>query len=228
MSGKWKARLLVTALVLVAGMGCNPVLLLGYLIDNDDPKAKAEYPLKPQPKHEKEEVKVVVLTSCAPGISSEMIGIDKLLSTEIIPLLETRCTENKEKVKVLKSAPLDKYKRENPDWRSKQPVEFGEYFKADYVIDIEVRDISLYEPGTHRELMQGRATVQVTAYDMSKPLKEPSFAPPEMNFEFPKGHPVLVLDEPVTTFRQRFIKRIANDVVLPFTAHTSNQRIMVD
>ncbi len=228
MSGKWKARLAVTALMLVAGLGCNPILLTAYLFNNEDPKSNAEYPLKPQPKHEKDEVKVVILTSCAPGISSEMIGIDRLLASEIIPLLETRCVENKEKVTVLKSAPLDTYKKQNPDWRQRHPKEIGEYFKANYVIDIEVLDISIYAPGTRRELLRGHAKVAVAAYDMSKQLNEPSFSPPEFNIEFPKTHDVPVIEEPTSTFRQRFVKRIAQDLVLPFTAHTSNQRVLVD
>lgn len=230
MKGMWKARLMVMGLVIVAGMGCNPILLTAYLFDHDEPKSKPDFALKPRPKHEKEEVKVLVLTSSVPGVSPEMIGIDRLLALEIIPLLEAQCLENKEKLSVLKSAPIDKYKKENPDWRNKHPMEIGEYFHADYVIDIQVLDIAIFEPGTRRELMKGRANVAVAAYDMSKPLKEPAYNPSEFNFEFPKTHPVSVVDEPVSTFRQRFVKRIASDLVIPFTAHTSsNQRVgMVD
>ena len=229
MTGMWKARLAVLGLVLVAGMGCNPILLTAYLFDNDEPKSKADFALKPRPKHEKEEVRIVVLTSCVPGTSPEMIGVDRLLAQEIIPLLEARCLENKEKITVLRSAPIDKYKKENVNWRDKHPKEIGEYFQADYVIDIQVLEVSIFEPGTRRELLKGRANIAVAAYDMSKPLNEPAFNPSEFNFEFPRTHPVSVVDEPVSTFRQRFVKRIANDLVLPFTAHTSNQRVgMVD
>src|SRR5258708_32626466 len=110
MSGIWKARLAVGMLVLAGAMGCNPILLTSYLFNKDDPRMPAEYPLKPRPKHEKEDIKVVVLVSCTPGgISPEMIGVDRLLASEIIPLLEARCVENKEKVVVLKSTPIDKY-----------------------------------------------------------------------------------------------------------------------
>ena len=228
MSNIWKARLTVSVLVVAASMGCNPILLTSYLFNNADPKTQAEYPLKPRPKHEKEEVRVVILTSCAPGISPEMIGVDRLLALEMIPLLEARCLENKEKVTVLKSAPVDKFKKDEPEWRSKHPVEIGKIFNADYVIDIEVLDVGIYEPGTRRELMKGRAKIAVAAYDLSKPLKEPSFNPPEFNFEYPRTHPVSSGDEPASTFRQKFVKRIAQDLVIPFTAHTSNQSVMVD
>src|SRR6266545_58473 len=138
-TNKWKARLAVALLAVVAGAGCNPILLLGHLINSDDPKLKAEFPLKPRPQHEKQEVRVVVLTSCPPTDSPEMVGIDRLLAAEFIPLLEKRCLENKEKVVVLKSKAVDEFKKDNPNWRSMSPYDIGKHFKdADYVIDIEV------------------------------------------------------------------------------------------
>jgi hypothetical protein len=228
MSNKWKARLMVLTLGVIAGMGCNPILMTAYLFNNDDPKMPADFALKPQPKHEKEDVKIVVLTSCAPGITPEMIGVDRLLAAEFIPLLEARCRENKEKVTVLKSAPIDEYKKNEPEWRNQHPTEIAKHFKADYVIDIEVLDIEMFEPGTRREQMKGRAKVAVAAYDLSKKLKEPAYNPPEFNFEYPKTHMVSRFDEPPSTFRQKFIKRIAADLVLPFTQHKANQAVMVD
>ena len=222
------SRVVLFSLLVVACTGCNPILLMSYLFDNNNPKTKAEFPLKPRPKHEKEEVKVLVLTSCAPGLSPDMIGIDRLLAAEFIPLLEARCLENKENIKILKSAPIDAYKKENPEWRGQHPMEIGKYFKADYVIDIEVLSIGMFEPGTQRELMKGRAKIAVMAYDMSKPAKEPAYNPPESNFEYPRTHEKSRYDMPVSTFRQKFVKRIAEELVVPFAAHTTGQSVMVD
>jgi hypothetical protein len=228
-SNKWKARLGVLTLALVAGMGCNPILLTAYLFNGaEDPKNPAEFPLKPRPKHEKDEVRVVVLTSCVPGISTDMIGVDRLLAAELIPMLEAKCVENKEKIKVLKSAPIDTYKKDNPDWRKQHPMDIGQHFNADYVIDIEVLDISIYEPGTSRRLMRGRSKVAVAAYDMSSKLRDPAFNPPEFNFTYPRGHEVSVDEVPASTFRQKFVKRIASDLVIQFTAHKSDTKVPVD
>ena len=228
MRKKWLSRVVLFSLLVVACTGCNPILLMSYLFDNSNPKTVAEFPLKPRPKHEKEEVRVVVLTSCAPGLSVDMIGIDRLLAAEFIPLLEARCLENKEKITILKSQPIDAYKKDNPEWRGQHPMEIGKFFKADYVIDIEVLSIDIYEPGTRRELMKGRSKIAVMAYDMSKPLKEPSYNPPESNFEYPRTHPVSRYDMPVSTFRQKFVKRIAEELAVPFAAHTTSQSVMVD
>jgi hypothetical protein len=224
MGTKWITRALAGALCLAAGAGCNPILLMAYLFNNNDPKMPAEFELKPRPKHEKDEVRVVVLTSNLPSVSPDMIGIDRLLAMEFVPLLEKRCQENKQKLTVLKSQPVEAYKREHPNWRRQSPYDIGEHFKADYVIDVEVLDVSLFDPGA-RELMKGRARVSVSAYDLSKPLKEPAYNPPEYNFEFPRSHEVPIHDMSITTFRQRFVKHMASELVLPFTAHTSNQKV---
>jgi len=223
----WKIRLGISLMLFVSLMGCNPLLLTAYLFNQNDPRMPAEYPLKPLPKREKEEIKVVVLTSCVPGVSADMIGVDRLLAAEFIPLLEKRCVENKENVSILKSQPVDAYKKDNPDWRRQSPYDIGKHFNAAYVIDIEVLDISLYEPGTRQELLKGRAQVAVSLFDLSKKLKDPTEIP-EFNFEYPRGHEVSRYDVPISTFRQKFIRKMAQEMVLPFSAHTSNQKVNID
>jgi hypothetical protein len=211
-----------------AMMGCNPILMTAYLLNRgEDPKMAAEFPLKPQPDRKKEPVKVVVLTSCAPGVPAELINVDRLLASDFIPLLEGRCQANKENVVIKKSQPIEEFKRENPDWRNMHPLEIGKHFQADYVIDIEVLSISMYEVRS-RQLMKGRARIAMSAYDCSRPIKEPAYNPSEFIFDYPTTHAVSIDDVPPTAFRQRFVKRIANDLVLPFTAHTSNQMVNVD
>ena len=60
----------------------------------------------------------------------------------------------------------------------------------------------MFEPGTRNELMRGRATISMQAYDMSKQQQEPDFDPIEYNFAFPRTNPVPVDEEPKSTFRQ--------------------------
>ena len=226
----WVAPLLFGFSAVVAGTGCgsNPVILLAYLLNNDDPKMPAECPLTPRPKHEKEEVRVVVLTSRVPGLPPDLMGIDGLLAAEFIPLLQKRCDENKEKVSVKKSSLIDTYKKENPEWRSESPYDIGKKLNADYVIDIEVRDIGIVMPGSLQQFLKGKAKIGISVFDLSKSTKEPVHNPPEVNFDYPETGEVSVHDVPYSTFRQRFIKHIGQKLVLQFTAHTSNQKVPVD
>jgi hypothetical protein len=227
----WIAPLLFGLSALFAGVGCgnvNPVVLIAYLFNGNDPKDPAKFPLKPRPKHEEEEVKVVVLTTCAQGLSSDVMGVDRALASEFIKLLQERCTENKEKVLVKRVTAIDEFKKKNPDWQGLSPVDIGKELKADYIIDIEVLDMTLYEEGSRKEFLHGRCHIAVTAFDLAQKSTEPAFAPPDFNLTYPSGHPMSVYDENVSTFKQKFIKRIAGELVLPFTAHSSEQRVLVD
>ena len=228
----WKMPLFLGVLAFVVGVsaGCNsnPIILIEYLLSDGDPKTDAEYPLKPRPKHEKEEVKVLVMTSCGGSSNADMIGVDRLLATEFIPVLEARCKDNKELVTVLKTQPLADFKRENPDWREMHPMDIGKKFGADYVIDIEVLEFSIIEPRTNQELMRGRSTVCMKAYDMSKSLREPAFRPVDYTFEYPKTHPIDRGEKSPARFRQDFVKKMAFDLVTPFTANTAQDKVSVD
>jgi hypothetical protein len=146
----------------------------------------------------------------------------------VLPLLEQRCAENKERIAVVRPDQLEQYKKENPKWRSQHPKEIGAFFKADYVIGIEVLESSIFETSKSRELLRGRAKISVTAFDMSKPLKEPDYDWPEFTFEFPRTHPVAESEESLSSFRKRFLKSVGADLVRPFTVHSRPQRVMVD
>lgn len=227
MTNKNKARIAVALLAVVAAAGCNPILLMGHLFNNNDNKLLAEFPLAPKNKNDKEEIRVVVLTSCPPTASPEMAGIDRLLAAEFIPMLERRCTENKEKVVVLKSKPIDDFKRENPNWRSMKPFDIGKHFGADYLIDVEVLSVGIFEPHSHRQLMRGRALIAVEAYDMSKTLPDPVFNK-EFNVLYPGAAEVSVSDVPYSTFRHAFVKHLANKLAIMFTAHSPKERVGLD
>jgi hypothetical protein len=231
-SKKWKARLGVALLAVIAGMGCNPILFMGYLINGqEDPKMPAEFPLKPKPEKEKEPVKVVVLTSyplqSGDPRGADMIGADKLLAIEFISLLQARCAENKENVVIKASQIVENFKRDHPEWSRMSPNEIGKKFDADYVIDIEIISISISDP-KDRDLLRGRANISMACYDTSKPLDEPAYNPTELNFEYPKAYPVSRSDQPVSAFRKAFFKQMASQMVLRFSAHTSQQKVSID
>ncbi len=226
------APLLFNVAALFAGTGCgsNPIVLVAYLLNNGDPKSSAEYPLKPRPKHEKEEVKVVVLASCDPSCMSEadLIGIDRMVGSEFISLLESRCKDNKELVTVLKTQALDDFKRKHVDWKAMHPIEIGKQLKADYVIEIEVVTVSIYEPRSQHQLYKGQATISVKAYDTSKQNQDPAFNPAEFNIDYPPGRPVSSDDMQLTTFRQKFTKYIAAKLVIKFADSTAEQKVPTD
>jgi hypothetical protein len=203
----------------VTGLGCggmNP-FLLPYFFSGGQSKAPAEFPLTPPDK--KKEAKVVVLVSSKTGLPPDLTGVDKMLNAELIKMLTDRVRENEEKVQVLKMPALDKFKEDTPNWRAANPYDLGKKFEADYMIDVEIQEMDLFKPGSRGQWLQGRATVSVNAYDLSKPLKEPA-----QKWEFPIAFPQHGYEREVesraqvSTFRMEFIQRIASNISVKFSA----------
>jgi len=208
------------------GLGCggaNPFLAVQYMFSGGETKSPAEFPLKPHVKNT--DAKVVVFASSRMGIPPDLAGVDRMLNAEMIRILDARVKQNEEKVLVLKMPVIDKYKSENPNWRTVDPCDVGKHFGADYVIDVEVWAIDLYKPESRRQWLQGHATVSVNAYDLAKPLKEPAYKW-EYSIEYPRGR-----EEPVespaqvSSFREKFIERIASDIAVKFTASAPQRRV---
>ena len=204
------------------GCGANPFLIPEILWGGRESRIPAEFPFKVQPKHD--DAKVVVLVSSKPGLPADLSGVDRMLSAELIQVLDTRLKENEEKVMVLKMPKIDEYKSEHPNWRSIHPYDVGKNFSADYVVDVEILDMDLYKPGSRGQWLQGRATISVNAYDLSKAVRDPAFRW-EYSVEFPKGREIEVENRSqVSGFRQKFVNRIAFDVSLKFTSSTADHQ----
>lgn len=224
-----RRALMMGLLATVSSFGCgaNPFLIPEILWGGRESRIPAEFPLKVQPRHE--DAKVVILVSSKPGLHSDLSGVDRMLNTELINVLDSRLKENEEKVQVLKMPRIDEFKSEHTNWRSQHPYEIGKTFSADYVIDVEILEMDLYKAGSRGQWLQGRATVSVNAYDLAKAVKDPAFKW-EYTIEFPRGREIEVESRSqVSTFRQKFISRIAFDVSLKFSSSTADhQRRLMD
>ena len=219
-----RGRLLVGVLIIAALGGCNPLTAIWYLVGAPEEKFAPEVALTP-PKGKKE-AKVVVLISCAPGLSPEFIGIDRMLASEFNRALSAAVQANKEKVTLVPTAQVEAYKADHPNWTAKAPADIGRQFEADYLIDLEIVGISLYEDERSRHLLRGRTVIEVSAYDLTKPNDEPRKSRYET--EFPRTGPVDAFDKTTLKFRETFIKRVAMDLTWKFTAHEFRDHFPVD
>jgi hypothetical protein len=225
--GRVSRRGVVLGLGLAAiGLGCggmNP-FLLPYLWSDRQGKNPPEFPLNPPKKGH--EAKVVVFVSSKMGLPADLTGVDRMLNAELIQTLDVLVKSNDEKVQLLKMPPIDKFKSENPNWRSSRPYEdIGKKFAADYVIDVEIQEMDLYKPGPRKDWLQGHATIWVDAYDLSKPLTEPAYKH-EFTFEFPQGREIEKESQAqVSAFRMKFVQRIATDIAAKFSAAPTQKRM---
>jgi hypothetical protein len=210
------------------GFGCggmNP-FLIPYIFSGGESKTPAEFPLAVHPK--KQDAKVVVLVWGKVGLDPDLAGVDRMLNAELIQILDARIKENEQKVQILKMPRLDEFKSQNPNWKSMSPYDFGKAVAegTDYVIDVEIGEMELYKPGSRKQWLQGSANVSISAYDLTKPLKEPAYKL-EMPVTYPQdGRETEVQSRAdVSNFRMAFVRRIASDISVKF-ADSSAQRHM--
>lgn len=227
MGGKWKLRALATVMTVVAGLGCNPLTAPFFFMYGVDSKEEPEFRLASQDKNH--EVRVLILAYMAPDVQTDQLGIDRQLALEFSTQLEERCKANKEKVKVIPVHKVEKFKADHPGWKSMGMTEIGKYFEADYVLDVEVVSLGLYEPGSHKTLYKGYCKIDVSALDVNKPKDGPAWQRP-ISIQYPTSRgPIPVADDNNTeSFRQMFVRRIAADLCWKFTAHLTDESFRCD
>jgi hypothetical protein len=140
------------------------------MFDRGD-KQPAPYPLtfsKDSPKKNKDEVVILLLPQLAPGYSREFATIDRDLASSLAKLLPELAKENKDKhkVRVISPAQVDKFKMANPNWKQLAAGEIGQKLGADFVLEIWMDKMRLYQPGSLNAIYEGRAELSVSIYEI--------------------------------------------------------------
>jgi|GEM_PF-5338196 len=218
----WKTRFGIVALAAVFsfGTGCNPVTLAYFLAGGPKDLTQPDFVLK-TPEGRKE-IRILVLASAQLGLSTDVIGVDQLLASEFISAMLTNQGNDpegkKKKLTFIPSNKVQKYLSDHPNWHLRQPTEIGEEFEVDYVIYLDVTRMRLRKPGS-AQLLQGRAEISVTAYDLNR--KEDAKAPfsKEFSSEFPRQFEKDIMDTPLPKFRKEFVRTVANELTWIFLPH---------
>jgi hypothetical protein len=135
-------------------------------------KIPAPYPLafdKDSPKKDKEEVVVALLTQSAPGGGREFATADRELADKLARRLPEMAKETKKKLRVISPTQVDKFKMANPHWKQMNTAEIGQKLGADFVLEIWLDKMRLYQPGSLNNIYEGRAEVRVSIYDVDAP-----------------------------------------------------------
>jgi hypothetical protein len=210
----------------LTGLGCggmNP-FLLPYMFSGGESKIPPEYELKAHPR--RSDVKVVVFVSGKiGGLGPDLVGVDRMLNAELVAALDANIKANEDKIQVLKMLKIDEYKGENPNWKMLHPTELAKAVAegTDYVIDVEISEMDLFKPLSRGQWLQGKANISVSAYDVTKAVKEAAYKH-DMTFEFPKGREIeRGSPADLSAFRMSFIQHIAKEIAAKFT-YTIPQR----
>ena len=82
-----------------------------------------------------------------------------MIASELHKKMPEMAKENKQKLKVLPPPEVNKFKMKNPNWKVMHPSAWGKQLGADFVLDIHLDKMSLYQPGSqnHRALVGGES-----------------------------------------------------------------------
>jgi hypothetical protein len=215
------SRLRLAGLLLLAAVaftGCNP-LLLPYLFHGDPKQPPTLRKLT-----NKDKAVRIVFISFAPGADStpEGVGADRELCRKLVANVLAATKSGDEKVDLVAPKSVEKFKNEHPDWYKMELKTVGEYFKADYVVYLEMEQFDLLESGGL--MYRGRTQINVQLQDMHDAVGEPEL-PKVCKIEYPKRGPVPVDDTNVSEFRSKFIEVVARELSWLFIEHGTGMGI---
>jgi len=204
--------------------GCNFPSAMYFLMP--EAKEPAEYK-RLASVEDKKEIKVVLWTYMGLDPRPELAQADRQLAAKLAECLHRTSEENKEKVTIVKPSLVEQYKSNHPDWKSIDLEQVGHYFKADYVISLEIDQLSLYAPKAQQQLYQGRTHILVSLVDVKNP--DETLQPKEFTDLYP-GEERGGLDSfgtPVGLFKETFLTHVARRLSFFFVNHQKRDRVMV-
>jgi hypothetical protein len=213
-------NLTLAALMLMGALtaGCQLMALPYFFLPGMDPKRDPECPLACTTDKEKV-VRVVILSQSSLETRPEFLRVDRDLAQMLSQAMAESFKKNKEKVTIVATSQVEKYKDEHPNWKAMGAAEIGKHFKADYVVAVEVNQISLYESGSSNTLFRGRCDISLVVTDVQKYSEGPKYTE-EYSTEFPKARgPIDATNGNVAQFRQKFLNVVSRELAWRFSAH---------
>jgi hypothetical protein len=232
-TGKWARRAVWATFAAVLAVGCNPLTTIAFIFHKDS-KIPAQHPLPPKTDEDgkkKDEVKVAVFCQFAQNPPRDFVTADR----ELVGLIVKRFPDmlkgsgGKEKIVIVATAEVDKFKMANPNWKSMHPADWGKKLGADYVLDISLAAMQIYQPGSNSSIYEGTAEVTVDVYDTDKGRDAPRdhYVHP---FTYPRGVGMArdVSEMPVSRFKQMYLEKLAYDIILMHIEHKATEGIASD
>ncbi|MFM8933926.1 MAG: hypothetical protein ACKOS8_18840, partial [Gemmataceae bacterium] len=123
---------------------------------------------------------------------------------------------------------VEDYKMSHPDWHESELASIGEYFKADWVIYLEMNHLGLYEPGSGGTLYRGKADMTISLVDVKKPEDSPP--PQAFTCSYPRESrmQLTTTDKSPAEFRQMFMEYLGKRVSWKFTSHPTRDDFYAD
>ncbi len=228
----FRRRFLLFLGLIALGGGCNPLMIPFFLTANKEPKEKAEF-LKLTSPDKKSDVKVAILTYMSLETRPEFLHADQDLARSLAVSLHKLAEFNEEKVTVINPLKVEEYKRKHPDWESSHLdlEQVGKELHADYVIYLEIGELSMYQPGTLGTFYRGQANITVNLVDVKKP-DDFTLGTKEIQYSYPSesqgGNMAVDSDTPPQVFKEKFLAALGRRLSWLFAERPTNDNYMAE
>lgn len=213
-------------LVVVLTTGCNPLALSYFFL----PENKVDPEVHRLAAEDKDkETRVVILTySNKLETRPELLGAERDLAQVFAAKLREGCETNGERVVIVNPRKVEEFKSAHPGWAQADLAEVGRHFKADYVINLEINELTLFDKADLNLLYKGRANISVSLVEVNKPDVPPERR--EFVCSYPSEAKVIPVDasNPPGQFRQAFFGHVAKKLSWYFTAHLPREGYYVE
>lgn len=212
-------RRCLLALMLSLGMvltGCSQFVILSYLL-HGPPTIEPDFDAETG-KSMSAPGKVVAIVCWAPkNLQWKFPQIDD----QVAETVTYRLHENH--IKVISPDYVRAWVDEHPSWEKAE--EIGEAFNADFVIEVELADFSLFE-GTSTTLFRGRTEAYINVVEMNKEqgYGERIFTK-DLDFEFPTRVPRSSTDQSLQSFQREYLSRLSERIGYLFYERTNGDMI---
>ncbi len=110
---------------------------------------------------------------------------------------------------------------QHPDYD--EVSEIGQFFEADYVIEIHIEGFGLYEENSV-ELLRGRTEAYVTVYEMLDDGSGDRIYETEIDFAFPTRFPRSTSDTPYSQFKMEYLTALSDKITWLFVPRETGSR----
>jgi hypothetical protein len=220
---RWRWLLVLLGGLSWLSIGCNPQSLSMLLMPfNGDNGVEPEYKLFAK---DKEITLAILCNFTRPDFQPDLQPAETELADLTAQALRKRCAENKHKIKIVPSAQV----------RSQQlkmrlaegeptPVELGKSLKADYVLDLTILSISLYEKLHHPPMYRGKTELAVNLYKVDVKDGEHRVFNKDYARIYPEGSgPIDAGSMALPTFRRGFLSKVGIDITKMFIAYAPDE-----
>jgi len=212
--GLWVALFLGSSGLII---GCNPqtlnFLLMPFVDDREPPKCKLTSP-------DKKEVTVAIVTTFASlETRPEMLPIEFELSDRLAAEMRKLAKDTKEKIKFVPTSKVRSLMNQEASG-SMSRKEIGQKLKADWVINLEINSISLYEKGSFNQLFRGKTEISITCIDVNEASNEGSPFQEIYPREYPGARgPIDAGNSSLLEFRAQFLNVLAQEIARFFVSY---------